>query len=108
MPGTIATVGVCAVVVVLGVSAGAVAAASVHAQRVVSAADAAALAAADAVSGAVSGVPCERAAQVAAAASAEVASCTRDGLIVTVTVGAPFGVLPVSATSRAGPPPATE
>jgi secretion/DNA translocation related TadE-like protein len=107
MPGTVASSGVIAVVAVLGVAVGAVAAACVHAQRVAAAADAAALAAADAASGAVIGVPCERAAELAETAGADVLSCEVDGLIATVSVGAPFGVLPMSATARAGPPPAS-
>jgi secretion/DNA translocation related TadE-like protein len=105
MPGSAAASGLVAAVAGLTVAFGAVAAASVHGQRVASAADAAALAAADAASGAVTGVPCERAVEVAATAGAEVVSCELDGLIATVTVAAPFGVIPASATARAGPPP---
>lgn len=105
MPGAVSTVGVIAAVAVVGVSSGALIVASVHAQRVASTADAAALAAADAASGAVRGVPCERATEVAASASASIVSCDVDGLIATVSVSAPFGMLPVSASARAGPPP---
>jgi secretion/DNA translocation related TadE-like protein len=105
MPGSVASAGVIAGTLAVCVALGAVAAASVHSQRVAAAADAAALAAADAASGAVPGLPCERAAEVAAAVGATVASCTLDGLIATVSVTAPFGALPVSATARAGPPP---
>lgn len=105
MPGTVANVGLVAAVAGLCVALGAVAAASVHAQRVASAADGAALAAADAASGAVRGIPCERAAEVAATAGAEVSECVLEGLIATVTVSAPFGMLPAAATARAGPPP---
>ncbi len=106
MPGTVLTVGVATAVAAAVVACCAVAGASVHAQRLAGAADAAALAAADAASGAVSGVPCERAAEVAAAAGAGVVRCTLDGLVATVTVGDMWGVLPASATARAGPPPA--
>ena len=105
MPGTAAAAGLVAATAALGIALGAVAAASVHAQRVASAADAAALAAADAASGAVGGVPCERAAQLAETAGARVEACELEGLVATVTVSAPFGALPVSARARAGPPP---
>ncbi|WP_238439425.1 helicase [Microbacterium sp. JZ31] len=80
-------------------------AAAVESQRIASVADAAALAAADAASGAITGDPCGRAAEVAGAQRASVASCALDGLIATVTVGATFAGLPVGATARAGPPP---
>lgn len=105
MPGTVAAAGGVALLATVTVALCAVAGASVHAQRVAGAADAAALAAADAASGAVLGVPCERAAQVAAAAGASVGSCEVDGLIATVSVSAPWGALPAVATARAGPPP---
>lgn len=104
MPGAVQAAGVVAVVAGLTVALGAVAAASVHAQRVSSAADAAALAAADAASGAVPGVPCERAAEVAAAMGARVESCDLDALVATVRVEARFGAFPVVAAARAGPP----
>lgn len=105
MAGTAATAGIIAAVAGLTVALGAVTAASLHAQRVASAADAAALAAADAASGAVLGMPCERAAEVARAAGATVAGCHLEGLVATITVTASFGMLPCSATARAGPPP---
>ncbi|MGA7149114.1 MAG: helicase, partial [Microbacterium sp.] len=64
----------------------------------------AALAAADTASGLVSGVPCERAAEVAATAGAFVEACDVAGLIATVSVSARFGVFPATAHARAGPP----
>ncbi len=78
--------------------------AAVFGQRLAGAADAAALAAADAASGAVSGVPCERADQVASAAGVAVSSCEVDGLIATVTVSGRFATLAAYASARAGPP----
>lgn len=104
MAGSVASAGVAGCAVALTLALGAVAGASVHGQRLASAADAAALAAADAASGAVLGVPCERAAEVAEASDAAVTVCTLDGLIATITVSAPFGMLPASASARAGPP----
>jgi DNA topoisomerase-1 len=74
-------------------------------QRIIGAADGAALAAADAASGAVAGVPCVLAAGVADANRATLHECHVDGLVVTVTVGTSFGVVPFSARSTAGPPP---
>ncbi|MCR2783989.1 MULTISPECIES: Rv3654c family TadE-like protein [unclassified Microbacterium] len=106
MPGTVATVGVLAAGVLFGASLLSVGTAAAWSQRLAGAADAAALAAADAASGAVAGVPCERAAQVGATVGAEVIACELDGLVATVTLGATYGVLPVSAAARAGPPPA--
>ncbi|MFG6443994.1 Rv3654c family TadE-like protein [Microbacterium sp. P07] len=105
MAGTIAGVGIAAGVVVVTVALAAVGAASVHTQRLASAADAAALAAADAASGAAAGVPCERAAEVASAAGTAVSACDLDALVATVTVSAPFGAIAASASARAGPPP---
>jgi hypothetical protein len=105
MPGVPTVVGVVAATAGLTVGLCAVASGSVHAQRLAAAADAAALAAADTASGAVPGVPCERAAEVAATAAAHVVACDLDELVATVTVSAPFGVMPASASARAGPPP---
>jgi secretion/DNA translocation related TadE-like protein len=67
-------------------------------------ADAAALAAADVASGLVSGFPCARAARVAAANRASLASCAVDGLIVTVVVSRSILGITVTATATAGPP----
>jgi hypothetical protein len=50
------------------------------------------------------GVPCERAAEVAATANAALEGCDLDGLIATVTVSARFGAFTASARARAGPP----
>ncbi|MFD1491840.1 MULTISPECIES: helicase [Microbacterium] len=104
MPGTATAVGLVAAAATLTAALCAVSGAAVHGQKLAAAADAAALAAADAASGAVAGVPCDRAGEVAAAAGAAVVACDLDGLVATVTVSAPLGVLPASATARAGPP----
>ncbi len=106
MAGSALAVGVLAIAATLGVGYAAVGAASARSAQVAGAADAAALAAADAASGAVSGVPCERAAEVAARAGAAIVSCTVDGLIATVEVAGSVGVLSAHARARAGPPPA--
>jgi secretion/DNA translocation related TadE-like protein len=105
MAGTVAGVGVMAGAIVVTAALAVVGAASVHTQRLSGAADAAALAAADAASGAVTGIPCDRAAEVAASAGATVTRCDLDGLVATVTVSAPFGALAASVSARAGPPP---
>ena len=67
-------------------------------------ADAAALAAADARSGVVSGIPCDRAEQVAAINGMHVAGCAVDGLVVTVSVERIVLGMGISATATAGPP----
>ncbi|MGN8551303.1 UNVERIFIED_CONTAM: helicase [Microbacterium sp. SLM126] len=103
MPGAVVTVGVMAAAAALTVGLASVSAAAVFGQRLAGAADAAALAAADAASGAVTGVPCERAHQVAAASGVAVAVCDLDGLIATVTVSGRFGALTATAQARAGP-----
>jgi secretion/DNA translocation related TadE-like protein len=108
MPGSAAAIGVVAAVSVLTVGLCAVAGAAVHGQRLASAADAAALAAADAATGAVPGIPCERAAEVAATSGAELTACALESLVATVTVSAPFAGFAASVSSRAGPPPAPE
>ena len=67
------------------------------------AADNAALAAADARVGAVTGFPCERAAEVAAANGATMTECTVDGLVATVTVQRQIGGFSIEQTASAGP-----
>jgi secretion/DNA translocation related TadE-like protein len=71
---------------------------------VAGAADAAAVAAADARTGAVPGVPCERAAQVAAANGADVRDCRVDGLVATVDVSRSVLGFEIHARASAGPP----
>ncbi|MDE0546005.1 Rv3654c family TadE-like protein [Microbacterium sp. C7(2022)] len=105
MPGTVASAGAVAVASTLALGLVVVGAAHVQSQRVAAVADSAALAAADAASGAIVGVPCERAAQLAAAAGMELAGCEVESLVATVTVAAVFTGLPVTASARAGPPP---
>lgn len=74
-------------------------------QRLIAAADASALAAADTLLGAVSGDPCARADEVARAHRVALASCTLEGAEARVSVTASVLGLPVTARSRAGPPP---
>lgn len=105
MAGTLIAVGVVACTATLALGLVAAGTASAFGQHLAGAADAAALAAADAASGAVSGIPCERATQVAVAAGVMVQRCELDGLVATVVVGADFGRLPAVAAARAGPPP---
>lgn len=104
MAGTVLAVGAlgCAVAVTFGLAAAGEAA--VQSQRAADAADAAALAAADAASGAATGIPCDRAEQVARAGGAAVTACSVDGVVATVSVSVPFGVLAAAASARAGPP----
>ena len=71
---------------------------------VAGAADAAALAAADARVGVVTGYPCDRAAQVAAANGATVTDCEVDGLIATVSVSRTILGFELDSTATAGPP----
>lgn len=103
MPGAMAAVGLVAGTATLALALATVGSAAVFGQRLAGAADAAALAAADAASGAVAGVPCERAAEIAAASGAVVERCDVDGLVATVTVGGRFGPVPATARARAGP-----
>ncbi|MFC0196480.1 Rv3654c family TadE-like protein, partial [Microbacterium arthrosphaerae] len=90
---------------ILATSLAALGGAAVVGQRLAAAADAGALAAADTASGAITGVPCERAAEVAAEFGAGLESCQLDELIATVTVTMPFAGLTARASARAGPPP---
>ena len=104
MAGTIFSVGIVGCVATLAVAFTTAGAAAVLSQRLAGAADAAALAAADAASGVVDGTPCERAAEIAVAAGAELAACELDGVIATVTVAGTFGRFDATASARAGPP----
>ncbi|MGY4859548.1 Rv3654c family TadE-like protein [Cryobacterium sp. AP23] len=74
-------------------------------QAVQGAADAAALAAADTASGLLPGVPCETAARAAQLNGANLVACTVDGLIATVSVSRPMGVVTLGSRARAGPAP---
>ena len=76
-------------------------------QSVAGAADASALAAADTAVGLFAGFPCSAAARVASANGASIASCTVDGLVVTVTTSRSLLGLEVMATATAGPAPVT-
>lgn len=74
-------------------------------QRLVSAADAASLAAADTLLGVVSGEPCARARAVATAHRVALTDCALSGAEARITVSTHVLTLPISADSRAGPPP---
>lgn len=81
-----------------------VGAALVEKRVIAGAADAAALAAADVASGLVPGIPCDAAADVAAANGGSLAGCDVDGAVVTVGVsGSVFGI-PFAIRATAGPP----
>ncbi|NHI17557.1 helicase [Microbacterium excoecariae] len=105
MGASIAAAAAVCVAAGLAVGVAGVGAAAAEAQRVSGVADAAALAAADAAAGYATGEPCERAARVAAAQGAVVASCGLEGMTVTVVAEGAFGRFPVRAAARAGPPP---
>lgn len=98
----LAVVGVTVACVLAALSLGTALAAR---QRLVAAADASALAAADTLLGVVSGDPCARAADVAAAHHVALARCALEGAEARVAVGANVLGLPISAESRAGPSP---
>jgi len=73
-------------------------------QALAGAADAAALAAADVRVGFAPGEPCAVAARVAAANGGSLASCTVDGLVVTVRVAGSVAGFAVGVSATAGPP----
>lgn len=104
MAGTVAVVGVTAVVAGATVALGLALGAAVQVQRLSGIADAAALAAADTVSGAMTGVPCEAATVVAEHGGASLHECDVDGLVATVTVAGAYGGIPFDVRARAGPP----
>ncbi len=104
MPGSVAVVGIVAAMTLLTVGLATTGAAAVTGQRLAAAADGSALAAADAASGAVTGIPCDRAEEVAAAFDAVVEACDLDELVATVTVSTRFGPVEARASARAGPP----
>ena len=74
-------------------------------RRVASAADAAALAGADVALGNATGIPCDRAADVAGANGVALEGCEQAGDLVRVTASAVVLGLPVRAVAVAGPPP---
>jgi secretion/DNA translocation related TadE-like protein len=103
--GAVLAVAILGLAVTAALTTGVLGSALVARQQIVAASDAAALAAADAASGAVTGEPCGRATQLAAADGARLTACTVDGATVDVAVaGSVLGVT-VTARSRAGPPP---
>ena len=73
-------------------------------QALAGAADAAALAAADVRVGLQPGEPCGVAARVAAANGGRLASCSVDGLVVTVVVSSSIAGFAVGVAATAGPP----
>ncbi len=104
MAGVALGAGAIALAATLAVGIGAVGAGAARSARAAGAADAAALAAADAASGAIAGVPCERAAEVAAASGASLVACDLDGTTATIRVGVGGGPFAAEARARAGPP----
>jgi len=105
MAGTMAAVGIVSAAAVLATGLAVAGSAAVVSQRLASAADSGALAAADAASGAITGVPCDRATEVADAFGAVVEACELDELIATVTVAMRLGPVTARASARGGPPP---
>ncbi len=103
MAGAALALGVLGVTASLVVGYGAVGVAAVRSARAGAAADAAALAAADTALGRMTGVPCTRAAEVAAAVGATVEECTVIGAVATVSVQVPAGLFSAHARARAGP-----
>lgn len=103
--GSVLAVGVGGAVIVTTLSTILALGALVAHQRVMNAADAAALAGADAASGAIAGEPCALAGRAAEANGAVVLACSSDGAVVSVTAGTSWAGIPLSARSRAGPPP---
>lgn len=102
--GSILAIGVLAAVLVftglvLPLSAG-----FVVRQRVEAAADAAALAAADTALGLTPGSPCAMAEHASTLNNAALGECRLEGVVATVTAGANFLGLAITATARAGPP----
>jgi len=73
-------------------------------QALAGAADAAALAAADVRVGLEAGEPCAVAARVATANGGSLASCSVDGLVVTVVVSSSIAGFAVGVAATAGPP----
>ena len=105
MPATMAVAGIVTSAALLASGLAMAGSAAVAGQRLASAADAGALAAADAASGAVTGIPCDRAAEVAGTFGAVVAACDLDELVATITVSLRVGPVAARASARAGPPP---
>jgi len=103
MPGSALAVGIIALTATLAIGAATAGAASVRMTHASGVADAAALAAADAASGAVTGIPCERAAQVADRGRVTLTACTVSDLVVTIEVAAALGPFTARARARAGP-----
>ncbi|MCK9915358.1 helicase [Microbacteriaceae bacterium K1510] len=104
MPGAIVTLAGAVTVATIATALVTAGAATAARQRAVVAADAAAPAAAARAPGARAREPCALAERLARAHHAEVRTCTIDGLIATVGIGADFGAFQISATARAGPP----
>jgi hypothetical protein len=75
-------------------------------RRVVAAADAAALAGADVALGDATGVPCARAASLAAAADVRLDRCAQRGTLVRVHASTVVLGVALGADAVAGPPPA--
>lgn len=96
---------VSALAVALTIGYATIAGASVQATRLAAATDDAALAGSDTALGWRDGSVCARAAEALRRANFELSDCTVDGVIVTVEAQGHYGLFPVKAWSRAGPPP---
>jgi secretion/DNA translocation related TadE-like protein len=102
---SVVAVGLLVAVVGLVVSASFASGALVERSRAAGAADAAALAGADVAGGLTAGVVCDVAGRVAQANRATLLACRADGPVVTVRVSSSLGLVPVTASATAGPPP---
>ncbi|WP_347882092.1 Rv3654c family TadE-like protein [Amnibacterium sp. CER49] len=102
--GTVLAVGVVAALAALLVLLLPLAAVLAARGTAAQAADAAALAGADTALGAAPGVPCDRAAALAAANGAALATCEQSALVVRVDVVVTVLGLPLHAVATAGPP----
>lgn len=106
MAGAVLQAGVVAVTGALAIGLVSVGTAATEAQRLQGVADGAALAAADALAGFAAGEPCARSRRLAAAQGTHLATCVIDERVATIEVRGAFAGIPVSASARAGPPPA--
>jgi secretion/DNA translocation related TadE-like protein len=104
--GTVLAVALVAAVIAAFLLAAAAAVVLDAHRRVVASADAAALAGADVALGVATGVPCERAAVIAAAAGVGLDRCEQHGVLVRVRASAVALGVPLAAEAVAGPPPA--
>lgn len=104
--GTVLAIGLVAAVVAVFLLAAAAAVLLDGHRRVVAAADAAALAGADVALGNATGVPCDRAAAIAAAAAVRLDRCAQRGTLVKVRATTVVLGVALGADAVAGPPEA--